>query len=242
MEPLAGDDQGAPPPPATPAPPPPPEAVAFFGDRLDLICAYADLLADAGVERGLLGPREVDRLWERHILNCAAVAPGLPSGATVGDLGSGAGLPGLVVAIARPDVQVTLIEPLLRRATFLSEAVAALKLPNATVLRTRAEDHPPGPGYDFVLARAVAALDLLAGWALPLLRPNGWLWAIKGENANAELDAALKVLTKLGASEWEPRWCRLPGVEPPTVVLAVRAGAPAPAVSRETKRRPRAPK
>ncbi|HYN75759.1 MAG TPA: RsmG family class I SAM-dependent methyltransferase, partial [Candidatus Limnocylindria bacterium] len=110
-------------PPAAAAPPPPAVAVELFGDRLPLAVTYAEYLVGAGVERGLLGPREVERVWERHLLNCAVVAPMLPLGATVADIGSGAGLPGIVLAIARPDLMVVLIEPLLRRADFLREVV-----------------------------------------------------------------------------------------------------------------------
>jgi 16S rRNA (guanine527-N7)-methyltransferase len=222
----------------TAPPPPPPAAVACFGERLPAAVAYAALLAGDGVVRGLIGPRVVPRLWDRHLLNCAAVAPLLPAGATVADLGSGAGLPGLVVALLRPDVTMTLIEPLLRRATFLGEAVAALGLERVTVLRVRAEDHPATPGYDAVLARAVAPLDRLAGWALPLLREDGRLLALKGATASDELTNAKAALRSLGATGQRVLECGVEGAEAPTTVVEVIAGPrrkPArPRVSRET--------
>src|SRR5690606_21834708 len=123
-----------------------------FGDRLPVAERYAEILATAGVERGLIGPREVDRLWERHLLNCAAPVVRVPRGATVADVGAGAGLPGMVWAIARPDLHVTMVEPLLRRTTFLEEAADELGLTNVTVLRSRAEDVTEK--YDVVTARA----------------------------------------------------------------------------------------
>jgi 16S rRNA (guanine527-N7)-methyltransferase len=246
-----GDETGeAAPPGRSAAPPPPPAAAAYLGDRLAVAVAYADLLATDGVLRGLIGPREVPRLWDRHLLNCAAVGPGLPRGAKVADLGSGAGLPGLVVALLRPDLEMTLLEPLLRRATFLTEAVAALGLANVRVLRCRAEEHPSTAGYDVVLARAVAPLDRLAGWALPLLREGGRLLALKGVGAPEELEAAAPALAALGATSTQVLEHQIPGAETPTIVVEVVAGrrrnaprvpakAPAPrarAVSRGTRR------
>jgi len=180
------------------APDAPPAAESLFGERLALMRRYAGLLAGPAVERGLLGPREVPRLWERHLLNCAIVAELVPAGAQVCDVGSGAGLPGVVVAAQRPDVHVTLLEPLLRRASFLEQVVAALPLPNARVQRGRAEEQQRG-GYDMVLARAVAPLDRLAALTLPLLRPGGRLLALKGARAQEELAAAGEVLTAAGA-------------------------------------------
>lgn len=180
------------------APDAPPAAETLFGERLALMRRYAELLAGPAVERGLLGPREVPRLWERHLLNCAVVAELIPAGARVCDVGSGAGLPGVVVAAQRPDVQVTLLEPLLRRASFLEQVVAALPLPNAGVERGRAEEQPRA-GYDVVLARAVAPLDRLGVLTLPLLRPGGRLLALKGARAQDEIAAAGKLLTAAGA-------------------------------------------
>jgi 16S rRNA (guanine527-N7)-methyltransferase len=182
------------------APAPPPTAAAVFGDRLPTLEAYADLLATAGVERGLIGPREAPRLWERHLLNCAGVAELFEPGTTVLDLGSGAGLPGIVLAAARPDLTVVLVEPLLRRATFLTEAVAALGLPGVLVRRARAEELVGKVLVDAVTARAVAPLDRLAGWALPLLHPGGRLVALKGERADAELATAGGALQQAGGT------------------------------------------
>lgn len=153
-------------------------------------------MATEGTKRGLIGPREVPRLWERHILNCAVVAERVPPNASVADVGSGAGLPGLVWAIARPDIQVTMIEPLLRRTTFLSEVIAELNL-NATVIRARAQD--VSEQFDVVTARAVASLDTLATWTIPLLKPGGVLLALKGQSAQTEIDQAETVLHQLGA-------------------------------------------
>ncbi|MGH1564369.1 16S rRNA (guanine(527)-N(7))-methyltransferase RsmG [Mumia sp. DW29H23] len=171
---------------------PPEVAAKVLGDRVQVMSAYVDLLADAGVVRGLIGPREVPRLWDRHILNCGVVAPALPSGASVADVGSGAGLPGMVWAVARPDVSFTLIEPLLRRTTFLEEAVATLGLENVTVLRARAEE--VREQYDIVTSRAVAALDKLVRWSLPLVMPGGQMWAIKGSSASDEVKQALSTI------------------------------------------------
>ena len=181
----------------------PDAAAAVFGDRLALAERYAQLLAGPGVERGLVGPRETPRLWERHVLNCAGLTELLAPAETVLDLGSGAGLPGIVLAIRRPDVQVVLVEALLRRATFLTEAVEDLGLGNVTVRRARGEELAKKVEVDVVTARAVAPLARLAGWSLPLLRAGGRLLAVKGEQAAAELNAAAPGLRKLGAVSWE---------------------------------------
>lgn len=178
---------------------PPSSAAGVFADRLPLAEQFVDLLTFAGVERGLIGPREVPRIWERHILNCAVVVPRVPPGATVADVGSGAGLPGLVWAIARPDLDVTLIEPLLRRTTFLEEAIDALGLDHVTVLRARAED--VRETFDVVTARAVAPLEKLAGWCLPLVRPGGVLLALKGRTAEEEVASSRVSLHKMGATD-----------------------------------------
>ena len=171
----------------------------MFADRLPLAEQYVDLLISVGVERGLIGPREVPRIWERHILNCAVVVPRVPQGAAVADVGSGAGLPGLVWAIARPDLHVTLIEPLLRRTVFLEEAVDVLGLEQVTVLRARAED--VRDRFDVVTARAVAPLEKLAGWCLPLVRPGGVLLALKGRTAEEEVASSRVALHKMGATD-----------------------------------------
>jgi 16S rRNA (guanine527-N7)-methyltransferase len=208
----------------TEAPPAPPAAASIFGDRLAAACDYAQRLATDGVIRGLLGPREVPRLWERHLLNCAVVAELIALGVSVTDVGSGAGLPGIPLALARPDLIIGLLEPLARRAVFLEEVVAALSLDQVRVMRARAEDSIGGPGVDVVTARAVAPLSRLAGWCLPLLRPGGSLIALKGSRAQAELDAAAGDLRRLGAVEWAVESCGHGLVEPPTTVVRVVLG------------------
>ena len=177
---------------------PPSHAAGVFGSRLPLAEQYADKLAGDGVVRGLIGPREVPRLWDRHILNSAVVVPRVPQGASVADIGTGAGLPGLVWAIARPDISMALVEPLLRRTTFLEETVDELGLDNVTVVRARAED--VSETYDVVTARAVAALDKLGRWCLPLVKPGGVLLALKGRTAEDEVAAATPTLRRLGAT------------------------------------------
>lgn len=208
-----------------PAPPGAP-AVAreIFGDRYEAAVRYTELLATAGVQRGLIGPREVPRLWDRHVLNCAVLAELLPPGSTLCDVGSGAGLPGIPVALARPDVSVTLLEPLLRRTTFLEEVVRELQLENVTVLRGRAEEMVGKLAVDVVTARAVAPLDRLAGWGLPLLRPHGQMLALKGDSAEQELAESRAGLAKLGAVEWTVIAVGEGTLETSTRVVQVKAG------------------
>jgi len=191
-----------------------------FGDRLDLVERYADLLATAGVERGLIGPREVDRLWERHLFNSAAPLERVPVNSTVADVGSGAGLPGLVWAIARPDLKVTLVEPLLRRTTFLEEVCVELGISNVTVFRGRAEE--VSETFDVVTARAVAGLEKLARWCMPLVKPGGYLLALKGQSAADEIEAARATLGRLKAGEivvatYGEQW----GLEVPTTMVEI---------------------
>jgi 16S rRNA (guanine527-N7)-methyltransferase len=182
----------------------PAEAAGVFGGALDQARRYAELLAADGVTRGLIGPRETDRLWDRHLLNCAVVSELLPEHGRLVDIGSGAGLPGIVLAMLRPSLEVTLLEPLLRRSVFLEECVAELGLGNATVLRARADDKAVVQlRADIATARAVAALDRLVGWAAPLLRPGGELLAIKGKSAEEEIEAARGVLSRLGVRSAE---------------------------------------
>lgn len=167
-------------------------------ERLPLAEAYAGWLADAGVVRGLIGPREVPRLWDRHILNCAVLVDLIPDGVSVGDVGSGAGLPGLVLAIARQDLRVTLIEPLLRRTTFLTEVVRDLGLDNVEVLRERAEALHGSRLFDVVTSRAVAPLPRLLEWSMPLVSPTGALLAMKGSSAYDEIAEASASLARWG--------------------------------------------
>lgn len=181
-------------------PAPPPAAAAVFAEELPGAIGYAELLASDGVERGLIGPREVPRLWERHLLNCAVAADVAPEGSRVADVGSGAGLPGVVWAIRRPDLTVTLIEPMLRRVRFLEEAVEALGLRNVSVLRARAEELHGRHRFDVVTARALAPLERLARWCAPLVRPGGLLAAVKGESAQGELEEASSTLQAVGAT------------------------------------------
>ncbi|MDO5533558.1 MAG: 16S rRNA (guanine(527)-N(7))-methyltransferase RsmG [Propionibacteriaceae bacterium] len=181
----------------------PAAATAVFGDELPRAVAFAEFLATHGVERGLLGPREVDRIWERHVLNSVAVGHAMPEGATVVDVGSGAGLPGMPVALARPDLQITLLEPLLRRSQFLEEAVEVLDLgERVRVVRGRAV--PPGDNdplghherYDVVTSRAVAALPRLLGWCVPLMNADGRIVALKGATATDEINQATQDLRR----------------------------------------------
>ena len=165
---------------------------------------FAAWLVGPGVDRGLLGPREADRIWTRHVINCALVEPLIPPTGSICDVGSGAGLPGIVVAALRPAQPVTLLEPLLRRATFLTEVVDDLGFTHVTVVRARAEDYASqAPAHDTVVARAVAPLGRLAGWSLPLLRPGGQLLAIKGDSAAAELVDASADLDTMQVGERE---------------------------------------
>lgn len=208
--------------PTAVAPESPPAAEEVFGERLPLARRYAELLAGAGTERGLLGPREVPRLWDRHLLNCGVLAGVIPADSTVCDIGSGAGLPGIVLAIARPDLRVTLLEPLLRRAAFLSEVADTLELTGVTVVRARAEDHQGS--YDVVTARAVAPLSRLARVALGLCRPGGSVLAMKGERAGTELDDARPELDAAGAAECSIERLGADLLSVPTTVVRVVAG------------------
>lgn len=194
-----GSDDSSPPP--GPGAPPRAAEVLFPGDRLEVARAYVDLLATDGVVRGLIGPRETPRLWGRHVVNCALMGAALPEGARVADIGSGAGLPGLVLAIARSDISMTLVEPLLRRTTFLEEAVDALGLTNVVVHRDRADALHGAETFDVVTARAVAPLERLLGWCMPLVSPTGELVAMKGSSVADEVAAAAPELARLGCGE-----------------------------------------
>lgn len=198
----------------------------MFGDRIELAERFAAMLASVGVEHGLIGPREVNRLWERHLLNCAVLTDLLPRGARVVDVGSGAGLPGISMALRRPDLSVDLVESLVRRTDFLTEAVAALGLQDQVrVLRGRAEDRlvvDAVGGAAWVTARAVAPLDRLVGWCLPLLTEGGSLLAIKGERAAVEIGQFTDVVRRLGGTEPEVVTCGVGVLEVPTTVVVVR--------------------
>lgn len=206
--------------------PAPPAAVEIFGPHLDTAMAYAEILATTGVERGLLGPREVGRVWDRHLLNSAAVAELLADNERLVDVGSGAGLPGIPLAIARPDLDVALVEPLLRRSEFLKEVVAQLGL-TVEVVRGRAEE----PGVrkrfgerDVAVSRAVASLDKLTNWSIPLLRPGGRMIALKGEHAADEVVEHRRGMAALDAVDVRVVTCRASYLRPPaTVVVAQRA-------------------
>lgn len=201
----------------------PSEARDVFGATLPVAVRYASILADQGVVRGLIGPREVDRLWQRHLINCAVVAELVPERSAVLDLGSGAGLPGLVLSIVRDDLSMTLLEPLLRRSTFLTECVGELGIRNVEVRRARAEEVIGDYAVDVVTARAVAPLDRLVRWALPLLRPGGQLLALKGERAGVELEEAAAALRGLGVRSAELLRVGQGRVDPPTTVIRVIA-------------------
>lgn len=164
---------------------------------------FAEMLLAEGELRGLIGPREVGRLWSRHIVNSFAVVPFMPEAGTVADLGSGAGFPGIVVAVVRPDLDVVLIEPMERRCEWLSDVVGELGLENVTIRMARAEELHGEFTAKVVTARAVAALDKLARWAMPLVAPGGQLVALKGERARDEVEKAQKVLRKFKAKSAE---------------------------------------
>ncbi len=198
---------------------------AVFGGRESLALRFAEHLRTSGVERGLIGPREVPRLWSRHILNCAVVESLIAPDESLVDVGSGAGLPGMVLAIARPDLSVVLVEPLLRRVVWLAEVQEDLGLERVEVVRGRAESLAGSVRTDVVVARAVAPLDVLAGWCLPLLEPGGRLLALKGRAAREELAAAVPALERLGAEGWRVRQCGEGLLAEPTTVVEVVAGA-----------------
>ncbi|MDO4762667.1 MAG: 16S rRNA (guanine(527)-N(7))-methyltransferase RsmG [Corynebacterium sp.] len=183
---------------------PPAQAAEIFGPNLDKARAYHELLATDGLQRGFMGPRELPRLWDRHILNCAVIGEVMPEGATVADIGSGAGLPGIPLALARPDLQIVLIEPLLKRSVFLGEVKEKLGLKNVTVLRGRAEEKAIRAEVglvDIVTSRAVAPLGKLAGWSLPLVKKGGKMIAMKGASVSEELERDGAAIKKAGGGK-----------------------------------------
>ena len=192
-----------------------------FGERLDVAAAYHDSLATTAAERGFIGPKEVDRLWERHILNCAVIGEAFNEGLNVADIGSGAGLPGIPLAIARPDLNVTLIEPLLKRSVYLGEVKEALGLDNVTVIRGRAEEQKKGQ-FDVVTSRAVAPLGKLAGWSLPLVAHGGHMVAMKGEQVHEELERDRAEIKKAGGGDAEVLTVGGALPQPTTLIKIVR--------------------
>ncbi|WP_312864167.1 16S rRNA (guanine(527)-N(7))-methyltransferase RsmG [Saccharopolyspora phatthalungensis] len=204
-------------------------ARVVFGERLALAERFVELLREHGIQRGLVGPRELDRLWERHLLNSAVIAELLPPNCRVLDVGSGAGLPGVPLAIARPDLNLTLLEPMARRVTWLQEVITELAL-TVEVVRGRAEEGPVRErlaDQDSVTARAVAPMERLAKWCLPLLRPGGRLLAMKGESAAEELDRDAAAIAAAGGGGGEVVSCGVGVLEVPTTVVVVERVAAA---------------
>lgn len=200
-----------------------PRVTELFGDAHETVVRFAALLADQGVLRGLIGPREVPRLWERHLVNSAAVVQFLPGSGTVIDVGTGAGLPGIVLAAMRPDLHVVLLDPMERRVTWLTEVVEQLGLPSVEVVRGRAEDMHGVLVADAVTARAVAPMDRLAGWTLPLLRAGGVLLAMKGRTALQELEDAAPTIRSLGGGPGEVlESTTIDGLAAATIIRVVR--------------------
>ena len=198
----------------------PAAATTVFGAGIAGARAYAELLAGGGVLRGLIGPREPERLWSRHLLNSAVLAALIPADTRVVDVGTGAGLPGIPLALARPDLRVVLVEPLARRVSFLLEAVEALELPRCDVVRGRAEDLVATVGgADVVVSRAVAPLATLAGWCAPLLRPGGVMLGLKGATAQAELERDADAVARSGLADAEVRVVGADVLPEPTFVV-----------------------
>lgn len=204
-------------------PPAPQVARGVFSASLPDAERYAELLAQQGVLRGLIGPREVPRLWERHLVNCAFLGEAIGRDVDVCDIGSGAGLPGVVLAICRPDLSVTLVEPLLRRSIFLSEVVTELGLRNVEVVRARAEELHGQREFAVVTSRAVAPLGRLLDWSMPLVRMGGNLVAMKGASAPDEVRAAARTLRKHGAGRVSVETHGSGLIDPPTTVVRVVA-------------------
>lgn len=204
----------------------PDSAVDIFGTALPGIEAFAMMLAAEGELRGLIGPREIPRLWERHLINSAVLSRYVDDGERLADIGSGAGFPGIVVALMRPQLEVHLVETMERRAIWLHHVVATLELGNVTVHRGRAEHIHYKSHFDVVTARAVAAIDKLARWTMPLLKGDGRLVLLKGRRAAEELAAAEKVLNKLGIVSSHVDEVTMPGSDDATYVVVCRRSSP----------------
>lgn len=207
------------------APSPPTEAIDYFGLRLPLVTQFAAMLADDAVVRGLIGPREAPRLWDRHLLNCAVVGELVPTGARVVDVGSGAGLPGLVLACSRPDLRIDLVEPLQRRADFLREASESLGLTDRVhVIHGRVQEQSVRAAVgsaEWITARAVAPLARLAQWCSPLLAVGGRLLAMKGAQAETEVAEVRPALRSLHLSLVGIQVCGAGVMDPPTSVVVM---------------------
>jgi len=209
--------------------PTPDLARRVFGDHVSRAEEFATFLADRGVVRGVIGPREIDRLWDRHLLNSAVLSERIPDGARVIDVGSGGGFPGVPVAIVRPDVDMVLLEPMTRRIDWLYEVVDRLGLRNVTVVRGRAEERAVRDSVgtaDVVTARALAPLGRLARWCLPLVRQDGSIFALKGESAAAEIERDAHEIRSAGGLDPVVLQCGSGVLERPTTVVRIRKGAP----------------
>ncbi|MGA0842194.1 MAG: 16S rRNA (guanine(527)-N(7))-methyltransferase RsmG [Candidatus Nanopelagicales bacterium] len=169
-------------------------------ENLEKLKAYEALLKQHGEEKGLLGPKDIQIIWERHILNSLPLMELISPNSTLADIGSGAGLPGIPLSICRPDLKITLIEPMARRAEFLKIVIKELEIQNTEVFHGRAEALFKKQKFDFVTARAVAPFKKLVKIALPLLKSDGYLLALKGAKANLELNDALEVINELQAT------------------------------------------
>ena len=196
------------------------EAAAVFGDRIDLARGYAAALVRDSDLLGLLGPREMPRLWSRHILNSAVVAELVPSGKTVCDIGSGAGLPGIPMAIVLPDTLFTLIEPMERRSDWLISVIDELGLKNVEVIRARAEE--VGEVFDIAAARAVSALPKLLRMCIPLVRHGGEILALKGSKAAEEIEEAKRIQKKLGVESFKIEFAGARLLSEPTLVVRTK--------------------
>lgn len=203
----------------------PPAAAEIFGDNLKKAIAYHESLATDGSVRGFIGPREVPRLWDRHILNCGVIGEAMDEGISVADIGSGAGLPGIPLAIARPDLNITLIEPLLKRSVYLNEVKEALNLDNVTVIRGRAEEKVVRKQVglvDIVTSRAVAPLGKLATWSLPLVKIGGRMVAMKGSSVEEEIERDAKEIRKAGGTDIKVYTVGEALLSEPTTLISIR--------------------